>query len=256
VQIEIYADVVCPWSYLGKRRLEAALAGSVFEEAVLRWRPFQLDPNAPRQAEPLLAWLTRRLGDAAAARATADQVTRMGAEEGLTFDYDRAVIANTFDAHRLLWFADQPEAVFFGGTADTQPELVEALHRAHFTEGLDVADHDVLVALAAGVGLDPDRVAALLSSREATADVRGDLARAHDLGISSTPTFVFASTYAVTGAQAARTMASVLAEVARRERLTPTAATPIPRQRPASTAGLWPPEPAGWDGPAGTVTPA
>jgi predicted DsbA family dithiol-disulfide isomerase len=249
VQIEIYADVVCPWCYLGKRRLEAALAGSPFEEAVLRWRPFQLDPDAPRTSEPLMRWLTRRLGGPDQARAAAEEVTRIAEQEGLTVDYDRAVIANTFDAHRLIWFADQPEAVFFGASADTQSELVEALHQAHFTDGLDVADHDVLVALAAGVGLDPDRVARLLSSREGTADVRGHLARAHDLGITSTPTFVFAGTYAVTGAQDVRTMASVLADVARRERLAPTAAH-IPQQRPAPTAGLWPPEPAGWDGDA------
>lgn len=172
----------------------------------------------------------------------------MGAAEGLVFDYDRAVIANTFDAHRLLWFADQPEAVFFGATADTQPELVEALHRAHFSDGLDLADHDVLVALAAGVGLDPGRIARLLASREGTADVRGQLARAHDLGITSVPTFVFAGTYAVTGAQDVRSMTSVLAEVARRERLAPTTATLVPQQRTASAAWLWPPEPAGSDG--------
>lgn len=249
MQIEIYADVVCPWCYLGKRRLEAALAGSPFEEAVVRWRPFQLDPDAPRTGEPLMRWLSRRLGGPDQARATAEEVTRIAAEEGLTFDYDRAVMVNTFDAHRLLWFADQPEAVFFGATADTQSDLVEALHRAHFTDGLDVADHDVLVALAAGVGLDPDRVASLLASREGTADVRGHLARAHDLGITSTPTFVFAGTYAVTGAQGVRTMSSILAEVARRERLAPTAAH-IPQPRTAPAAGLWPPEPAGWDGDA------
>jgi len=249
VQIEIYADVVCPWSYLGKRRLEAALAGSPFEEAVLRWRPYQLDPDAPRTGETAMAWLTRRFGGPENARAAADEVTRVAAEEGLTVDYDRAVIANTFDAHRLLWFADQPEAVFFGATADTQAELIEALHRAHFTDGLNVADHDVLVALAAGVGLDPDRVAALLASREGTADVRGHLARAYDLGITSTPTFVFAGTYVVTGAQDVRTMSSVLADVARRERLAPTAAH-IPQQRVAPAAGVWPPEPAGWDGDA------
>jgi len=251
VQIEIYADVVCPWSYLGKRRLEAALAGSTMpgaRDAVLRWRPFQLDPDAPRTSEPLLRWLARRSGGPERARAAPDEVTRIAAAEALTFDYDRAVIGNTFDAHRLLWFADQPEAVFFGATADTQPELAEALHRAHFTDGLDVTDHDVLVALAAGVGLDPDRVAALLSSREATADVRGQLARAYDLGITSVPTFVFAGTYAVTGAQDVRTMASVLAEVARRERLAPTMGALIPQQRTAPAAGLWPPEPAGWDG--------
>jgi predicted DsbA family dithiol-disulfide isomerase len=237
VQIEIYADVVCPWCYLGKRRLEAALAQSTFaSDAILRWRPFQLDPDAPSTGQPLMSWLSQRFGGPERARATAAHVTRIAAAEGMTFDYDRAIITNTFDAHRLLWFADQPQAVFFGATAETQPELVEALHRAHFTDGLDLGDHDVLTALAEEVGLDPERVARLLATREATADVRGQLARAYDLGITSVPTFIFAGTYSVSGAQDARTMSSILAEVARRERLAPTVAALVPQQRTAPIA--------------------
>jgi predicted DsbA family dithiol-disulfide isomerase len=237
VHIEIYADVVCPWCYLGKRRLEAALAESPFaSDAVLRWRAFQLDPNAPREGRPLLGWLGQRFGGEERARAMMAQVTRMAEAEGLTFDFDRAIIANTFDAHRLLWFADQPEAVFSGATADTQPELVEALHQAHFTDGLDLGASETLVSLAVDVGLDEDRVRRLLSSTEATADVRGQIARAHDLGITSVPTFIFAGTYAVTGAQDVRTMRSVLDEVARRERLAPTASALIPQQRTAPVA--------------------
>ncbi len=237
MHIEIYADVVCPWCYLGKRRLEAALAESPFAgEAILRWRAFQLDPDTPRDGRPLLGWLGQRFGGEERARALMGQVTRTAEAEGLIFDFDRAIIANTFDAHRLLWFADQPEAVFFGATADTQPELVEALHRAHFTEGLDLGSRDVLVALAAEAGLDEHRVWRLLSSTEATADVRGQMARAHDLGITSVPTFIFAGTYAVTGAQDVRTMRSVLDEVARRERLAPSVSALIPQQRTAPVA--------------------
>lgn len=236
MQIEIYADVVCPWCYLGKRRLEAALARSPFAaDAVLRWRPFQLDPDAARTSVPLMASLARRLGGVEHARAEARRVTGIAAAEGLRFDYDRAIAANTFDAHRLLWFADQPESVFAGGGADTQPELVEALHRAHFSHGLDIGDPDVLVDLAEEVGLDPERVGRLLRSREATADVRGQLARAHDLRITSVPTFVFAGTYTVTGAQDVRTMAAALEEVARRERFAPSTAF-VPRQRTAPAA--------------------
>lgn len=236
VQIEIYADIVCPWSYLGKRRLEAALARSVFEDqAVLRWRPFQLDPGTPRGPVPLMTWLTRRLDSLDRARAEAAKVTRLAAAEGLHLDYDRAFMANTFDAHRLLWFADQPESVFAGAGPFTQADLAEALHRAHFTDGLDVGDLDVLLDLADEVGLDTARVARLLHSREATADVRGHLARAYDLGITSVPTFVFAGTYTVTGAQSVTAMTDVLAEVARRERLAPTVAH-IPRQRTAPAA--------------------
>jgi predicted DsbA family dithiol-disulfide isomerase len=237
VQIEIYADVVCPWCYLGKRRLEAALARSPFAaDAILRWRPFQLDPDLPRSATPKLIWLAPRYGGIDRARAAMAQVSRAAAAEGLRFDFERAMIANTFDAHRLLWFADQPEAVFAGATADTQIELVEALHRAHFTDGLDIADRVVLADIAERIGLDRDRVERLLATNEATADVRGQLARAYDLGLTSVPTFVFAGTYAVSGAQDVRAMTAVLGEVARRERLAPTLATRVPQQRTAPAA--------------------
>jgi len=230
VEIEIYSDVVCPWCYLGKARLDAALR-SVNADPVLRWRAFQLDPDAPRDGRPLIPWLGRRFGGEARARAAMDRVTTLAAAEGLTLDFERALIANTFDAHRLLWFADQPEAVLFGATADTQPELAEALCRAHFTEGRDIGSSDVLAAIAADHGLDPERVERLLATTEGVAEVRGQTARAAVLGITSVPTFIFAGRYAVTGAQDATTLEAVLAEVARREGQVSTGAF-VPTQRP------------------------
>jgi predicted DsbA family dithiol-disulfide isomerase len=231
VEIEIYSDVVCPWCYLGKARLEAALR-SCNADPVLRWRAFQLDPDAPRSGRPLIPWLGRRFGGEARARAAMERVTALASAEGLTLDFERAVIANTFDAHRLLWFADQPEAVLFGATADTQPDMAEALHRAHFTEGRDISSPDVLTRIAAEQGLDPERVERLLTTTEGVAEVRGQTARAADLGITSVPTFIFAGRYAVSGAQDAATLQAVMAEVARREGQTSTGAF-VPTQRPA-----------------------
>ena len=232
VEIEIYSDVVCPWCYLGKTRLEAALA-TYGAEVTVRWRAFQLDPDTPHHAEPLLPWLGARFGGIDRARQTVAHVTELAAAEGLTLNFDRAQIANTFDAHRLLWFADQPQTVFFGAGPDTQAELAEALYAAHFTEGLDIGSFDVLVELAEKVGLDGDRVRAFLNSTEGTADVRAQIAHAHDVGITSVPTFVFAGKYAVTGAQSTETLRSVLEEVARREGMAPTLHTLIPSQRRA-----------------------
>jgi predicted DsbA family dithiol-disulfide isomerase len=235
VEIEVYSDVVCPWCYLGKRRLDATLA-EFDGEVNVRWRAFQLDPGAPQTGRPLLSWLATRFGGEAPARQVMARVTEVASAEGLQLNFDSALIANSFDAHRLLWFADQPEAVFAGAMADTQPLLAEALHRAHFTDGLDIGSTDVLVALAEEVGLDTDRVRALLGSTEGTADVRAQIAMAHDLGITSVPTFVFAGKYAVTGAQTTGVLRSVLDEVAEREGLVPTVHSLIPRQRttPAS----------------------
>jgi predicted DsbA family dithiol-disulfide isomerase len=234
VEIEIYSDVVCPWCYLGKRRLETALAASPLAgEAVLRWRAFQLDPSTPREGQPLFGWLGAKFGGEARARQATARVTELAAAEGLSLDFERAVIANTFDAHRLLWFADQPSTVLFGADAGTQPELAEALHRAHFSEGRNIGSVDVLTTVAGSVGLDESRVRQLLTSTEGTADVRAEMARAHDLGITSVPTFVFSGRYAVTGAQSVESFLSVLAEVGRREGLVPTVNTLVPQQRSA-----------------------
>lgn len=235
MEIEFYSDVVCPWCYVGKARLDAALAN--LDGAVnVRWRAFQLDPDAPRDASPLLRRLSVRFGGEVRARQALAHVTAVAEAEGLHLDFDRAVTANTFDAHRLLWFADLPEAVAFGAHADTQPELAEALHRAHFTDGLDVSSHNVLAMLADAIGLDADRVHRLLASTEGTADVRAQMARAHDVGITAVPTFVFAGKYAVTGAQETQILRSVLDEVARREGLAPTLRSLIPEQRSAPTS--------------------
>jgi predicted DsbA family dithiol-disulfide isomerase len=212
VDIEIYSDVVCPWCYIGAAHLRTAL--STFDaDVVLRWRPFQLDPGAVR--EPVPDRLARKFGGQPAARAAIARAVAAGAATGLDLRYDRAVAADTFDAHRLLWFADQPEAVASGATADTQPRLADVLYRAHFTDGLDVADHDVLTALAVDVDLDQTRVRHLLESTEGVAEVRGEMAEARALGITAVPTFVFAGQYAVTGAHPADTLRSVLDEVVR-----------------------------------------
>src|SRR5690348_6299091 len=118
-----------------------------YEDVILRWRAFQLDPSTPHECQPLLEWLGPKFGGVERARQIMAHVTALGRDEGLIFNFDRALIANTFDAHRLLWFADLPEAVIFGATADTQPELADALYRAHFTDGLDIGSVDVLVAI-------------------------------------------------------------------------------------------------------------
>jgi predicted DsbA family dithiol-disulfide isomerase len=233
VELEIYADVVCPWCYLGKARLDRALA-MFGGEINVRMRPFQLEPHTQRAGQPLLGWLDQRFGGVDRAGQVMSHVTSVAEAEGLQLDFDRAIIANSFDAHRLLWFADLPEAVFFGAGADTQPELADLLFRAHFTDGLDLGDIDVLVALAERVELDGDRVRQMLTTTEGTADVRAHLARAHDLGINSVPTFVAAGHYALTGAQETASLRSVLDEVARREGMAPTLQAIVPPQRSAA----------------------
>ncbi len=199
----------------------------------LRWRAFQLEPGTPRESRPLLTWLGAKFGGEQRARQMMAHVTSTAAAAGLRLDFDRALIANSFDAHRLLWLADQPETVLWGATADTQPELADALHRAHFTNGLDIGSFDVLVDLADEVGLDRTRVRDYLHSTMGVAEVRTEIARAQHLGITSVPTFIFAGKYEVCGAQETATFAAVLREVAEREGLALAMTPPIPHQRTA-----------------------
>lgn len=207
MEIEIYSDVVCPWCYLGKRRLERALE-SYDGKVTVRYRPFQLDPSPVPTPEPLLGGLAAKFGGAQRAREMTDHTRTVAAGEGLTLDFERALTANTFEAHRLSWFAAE---------RGRQAEVMEALHRAHFTDGKDVGSRAVLVEIAAEAGLDPDEVRTFLDSANGTAEVQAELADARQLGITSVPTFVFAGKYAVTGAQDPQTLLGVLAEVGRRE---------------------------------------
>ncbi|MEU1884239.1 DsbA family oxidoreductase [Micromonospora sp. WMMD987] len=207
MEIDIYADVVCPWCYIGKRRFEQALA-SYDGEVTVRYRPFQLDPTPVAAPQPLLDALAAKFGGRERAEQMADQVTRVAAGVGLTLNFDRAVSANTFDAHRLVRFADGH------GRAG---ELVEALYRAHFTDGVDVGSPSALVALATSVGLDETEVRDHLASDAGRREVAADLAAAHRLGVSSVPTFVLAGRYGVTGAQEPETLLAALTEVAQRE---------------------------------------
>ncbi|MEU8419987.1 DsbA family oxidoreductase [Micromonospora sp. NPDC048835] len=207
MEIEIYADVICPWCYIGKRRLDEALA-SYEGEVVVRYRPFQLDPSPVPEPLPLVEALAGKFGGPERARQMVDHVTQVAEADGLRLDYDRAVIANTFDAHRLVsWATDHGRAA----------EMVEALYQAHFNNGIDVGSREALATLAGEVGLDAADARRFLDSDERIADVTAGLAAARGLGITSVPTFVLAGKYAVSGAQEVQTLLAALAEVEQRE---------------------------------------
>ncbi|GAA2185564.1 DsbA family oxidoreductase [Micromonospora lupini] len=207
MEIEIYADVVCPWCYLGKRRLDEAIA-RYDGEVTVRYRPFQLDPSPVSEPRPVIDALAEKFGGPERARQMVARVVQAAAGDGLRLDYDRAVAANTFDAHRLVAYATE-----HGRTA----EMVEALYQAHFTEGVDLGSREALAAVAGGIGLDAADARQFLDSDERTAELAADLAAARDLGITSVPTFVLAGKYAVSGAQETETLLAALAEVEQRE---------------------------------------
>jgi predicted DsbA family dithiol-disulfide isomerase len=209
VGIEVYSDVVCPWCYIGKRRLERALialgAEPDFPGAEVVYRPFQLDPHAPRgRAEPVPDVYARKFGGPERAAAVITRVTEAARAEGIEFNLDRAVRPNTADAHRLLWWA------LWSAGADAQHALNEQLMAAYFTDGADVGDADVLVDCATRCGLDADAARKLLVDEDGVEALAVALRNATDLGITAVPTFVVNSRWSIPGAQDAEYFVEVL----------------------------------------------
>ena len=207
MQIEIWSDVVCPWCYIGKRRLESALAGFEHaDEVEVVWRSFQLDPTAPSEAtESIAAHLGSKYGGGPeAGRQMIDRVTEVAAGEGLDFDYHDAQRASTVDAHRLLHLAHAE-----GGPA-LQGELKERLLQYYFVEAQNPADHAVLAKAAAEVGLPGHRVDELLASDEYADAVAADAAQATAYGATGVPFFVVDRTYGVSGAQPSEVFGQLL----------------------------------------------
>jgi predicted DsbA family dithiol-disulfide isomerase len=197
LQVEVWSDVVCPWCYIGKRRLEAAIAG--FEHPVeVTWRSFQLDPSAPASGGDMATELGRKYGGGReGALAMMAQVSAVAAADGLEYHLDRTTHLNTRDAHRLLHLAHE-----LGG-APLQGVLKERLLRAYFTETEVVSDAAVLERLAVEVGLRAERVREVLSSSEFAQQVETDQAEAAALGATGVPFFVIDRRYGVSGAQPA-----------------------------------------------------
>ncbi|MFG1817492.1 DsbA family protein [Kribbella sp. NPDC049174] len=201
MRIDVWSDVVCPWCYIGKRRLEQALAEND-DQAEIVWHSFQLDPSAtnddPRDLPTRLGEKYGR-GREWGVQANA-HVTEIAAELGLDYHLDQAKSANTVDAHRLLHLAR--ELVDAGQVpADTQDRLKERLLKAYFTDGLPVGDHATLAGLAEETGLPSDRVAEVLASTTYTEEVAADQAQALAYGANGVPFFVIDEKYGVSGAQ-------------------------------------------------------
>lgn len=188
MRIDIWSDIACPWCYIGIARFERALAN--FDgDVTIALHPFQLDPDAPIPGVPARERYERRFGDEA--DAMMERVSSEGKREGLPFDYDRAVAANTFDAHRAIAFAR-------GSGLDR--ELEKELFAAYFAQGLDVSDRNVLAGAGASVGLDRAQLAAYLESDEGVDDVRRELVEAFERGITAVPSFVFEDEFLIPGA--------------------------------------------------------
>jgi predicted DsbA family dithiol-disulfide isomerase len=207
VRIEIWSDVVCPWCYIGKRRLETAMDRTGHREDIeVVYRSFELDPSSPRvPVETVAEHLGAKYGGGrAAGQQMVDRVEAVAAEEGLLFRLGEAKRANTVDAHRLLHLA-----LAEGGPA-LQSTFKEALLAAYFLQAENVADHDLLRRTAQEVGLDPERVEQVLATDEYADAVELDIREAASLGATGVPFFVIDRKYGVSGAQPVDTFVQVL----------------------------------------------
>ena len=194
MQIDIYSDIVCPWCYVGKRRLERAL--SELKDAVkaeVTWRPFQLNPTMPHDGMDRTAYLKAKFGSLEAFGRMEEQLLAAGADEQIPFAFEKMQrTPNTFVAHRLVWYAEQ---------LGRQDSAVESLFRGYFMEGADIGSMSALGQLAGRAGLDVAAVESFLHSEDGTAEVKAEEAVGRLRGIRGVPYFVLNGSIAISGAQ-------------------------------------------------------
>jgi predicted DsbA family dithiol-disulfide isomerase len=202
LNIDVVSDVVCPWCYLGKKRLERALAGEPGEPIEVHWRPYQLDPSIPAQGLERRAYMINKFGNDGRIEAAHERLRALGAEEGIAFDFDKIARApNTLDAHRLIRWA------FVAGAQD---RIVDRLFKLYFEEGRDIGDRALLIETAAECGMDREVVEKLFADGSDEEEVRAEIAHAQSLGVTGVPFFIFAQRFGVPGAQSADVLATAI----------------------------------------------
>jgi predicted DsbA family dithiol-disulfide isomerase len=193
LRIDVVSDVVCPWCYIGKRRLERALEKAGLEGVEIGWRPFQLNPDMPDEGMERRAYLKMKFGGDGSGGAMYEAIKAAGSEERIPFDFSGIEQQpNTVKAHRLI---------HYGGEQGRQDAVIEALFTAYFTAGQNIGETDVLVAVAVEAGLDADATRAYLDSETDVDRIRAEDKVAREMGIQGVPCFIINRRYAVSGAQ-------------------------------------------------------
>lgn len=208
MNVEIWSDVMCPFCYIGKRHFEQALNEFPGKDSVtIVWKSFQLNPEMVTDpSKNINQFLAEHKGiSIGQAKQMNDRVTEMARNAGLTYDFDKAIVANSFDAHRLSHFAKK-----YG----KQDAVEERLFKAYFTEGKNTADHKTLIQLAVESGLDAEETRTMLAGNEFADAVETDIYEAQQVGVRGVPFFVFDNKYAVSGAQPSQLFLQVLNKVA------------------------------------------
>ena len=208
ITVDVVSDVVCPWCFIGQKRLDKAVE-AVPEVAVdIHWRPYQLDPTIPPQGKDRKQYMLDKFGSEERIRQIHERIEPLGAAEGIAFDFGAIEVApNTLDAHRVIRWA---------GTAGdgVQNRLVRRLFQLNFEEGANIGDHAVLVEAAREAGMDAAVVETLLPTEADRDTVMGEIGTAARMGITGVPCFLLQGKYAVMGAQDTATLADAIRQVA------------------------------------------
>jgi len=198
MQIDIISDTVCPWCFIGKRRLDAAVAQRPDLGIEINWRPYLLDPNVPKEGVERRAYFRAKFGDGERVKGMRDTLKAYGDELGIAFAFDKAEMRpNTIDSHRLIRWASG---------VGVQDAIVEALFKAYFEDGRDIGDSKVLTDIAASCGMDGELVEDLLASDADLDLVNREAGQAGQLGVQGVPAFVFEGKYMIVGAQDTETL--------------------------------------------------
>ena len=207
VRIDVVSDVVCPWCFIGKRRLEKAVALNPAIPVEVHWRPYFLNDWIPREGISREQYLTTKFGSPERYEGIAQRVAAAASAEGLTYAMDKiSRQPNTLDAHRLIRWAEK-----IGKAAEMKQRLMDL----YFTEGADLTNHAVLAQAAADVGHDADTVREALASEHDVAEIEREALSAKEAGIEGVPCFIFDGKFAVSGAQAPEYLAEAIARVAK-----------------------------------------
>ncbi len=202
ITIDVISDVICPWCFLGKRRLDKALTLIPELEVEVVYRPFFLDPSIPPEGLDRHKYMADKFGEERL-KTIHDPLIKAGKEDGVPYQFEKITrTPNTLDAHRLIRWAK---------VAERQMDIVESLFVAYWRDGKDVGDHAVLNAMAKSIGLD---VALDLASDKDKNEVMQEVARAQQMGISGVPTFIINQKYGISGAQSAEMLAGALKDIA------------------------------------------
>ncbi|MGH6761588.1 MAG: DsbA family oxidoreductase [Phyllobacterium sp.] len=208
IEVDVVSDVVCPWCFIGRKRLLKAIGMLPHIEIVVNWRPFQLDPTIPAGGKDRTRYMKDKFGSEARIAEIHHQISQVGEEEGIEFDFEAITVApNTLDAHRVVRWASQ-------AGPGVQNRVVGELFSLYFEQGSDIGDARVLAETAQNCGMDGAIVAALLQTDAETAAVQQEIQTANAMGVSGVPCFIINQKYAVMGAQSADVIADALQQAA------------------------------------------